>query len=170
MLTRQLHLLYKELIHSREYLFIMNKTLRQKAEVDVLRAGTVRNQQVLQKALRRRGFKVGQATLSRDIRELNLIKTAAGYSLGDSNGERHAGLPPASRLLKEFLLEVRAAQNMLILKTIVGSAQPVAVAMDREDWHEVVGTVGGDDTVLVVCHDKDNAKRLAQRIHEMLKQ
>jgi len=84
----------------------------------------VRNQEALQKALQRRGFKVGQATLSRDIRELNLAKTAAGYSLGENGGGAHAGLPPTSRLIKEFLLEVRAAQNLLILKTVVGSAQP----------------------------------------------
>lgn len=148
---------------------MMNKTLRQKAELEVLREGVMRNQQTLQKVLRRRGFKVGQATLSRDIRELNLIKTAAGYSLGDNGAGRHAGLPPASRLLKEFLLEVRVAQNLLILKTVVGSAQPVAVAMDREGWPEIVGTVGGDDTILIVCPDKEDARRLAQRIQEMLK-
>jgi len=146
----------------------MNKTLRQKAELEVLRGGAVRNQEALQKALQRRGFKVGQATLSRDIRELNLAKTAAGYSLGENGGGAHAGLPPTSRLIKEFLLEVRAAQNLLILKTVVGSAQPVAAAVDRQDWPEIVGTIGGDDTILVVCPDKEDAKKLAQRIEEML--
>ena len=128
----------------------------------------MRNQHALQKALRHRGFKVGQATLSRDIRELNLVKTATGYSLGDNGGGAHAGLPPAARLIKEFLLEVRTAQNLLILKTVVGSAQPVAAAMDRQDWPEIVGTIAGDDTIMVVCPDKEDARKLAQRIEEML--
>jgi len=146
----------------------MNKTLRQKAVLDLLKQGSLANQQALQKALRRRGFKVGQATLSRDIRELNLIKTAHGYSLSQGEGAVHSGLPPVSRLLREFLLEVRVAQNLLVLRTIVGSAQPVAAAMDQQDWPELVGTIAGDDTVLVVGSDKDDARKLAHRIQEMV--
>jgi len=145
----------------------MNKTLRQRTELEVLREGSLPNQEALQRALRRRGFKVGQATLSRDIRDLNLIKTAHGYTLPQGEELAH-GLPPVSRLMKEFVFEVRAAQNLLVLKTIVGSAQPVAAAMDQQDWPELVGTIGGDDTVLVVCPDKEDAKKLAHRIQEML--
>jgi len=146
----------------------MNKTLRQKAELDLLREGAVANQEALQKALRRRGFKVGQATLSRDIRDLNVIKTPAGYSLSQGDGALHSGLPPIPRLLREFLLEVRGAHNLLVLKTIVGSAQPVAAAMDQQDWPELVGTIAGDDTVLVICPDKEDAKKLAGRIQELV--
>jgi transcriptional regulator of arginine metabolism len=146
----------------------MNKTLRQRAELEVLREGPSPSQEALQKALRRRGFKVGQATLSRDIRDLNLVKTAAGYALPQGEELLHSGLPPVARLMKEFVLEVRAAQNLLVLKTIVGSAQPVAAAMDQQDWPELVGTIAGDDTVLVVCPDKEDAKKLAYRIREML--
>ena len=85
----------------------MNKTLRQRTELDVLREGPLPSQDALQKALRRRGFKVGQATLSRDIRDLNLIKTAHGYALPQGDEHAHSGLPPVSRLMKEFVLEVR---------------------------------------------------------------
>jgi transcriptional regulator of arginine metabolism len=63
---------------------------------------------------------------------------------------------------------VRAAQNLLVLKTIVGSAQPVAAAMDQQDWPELVGTIAGDDTVLVVCPDKEDAKKLAHRIQKTI--
>jgi transcriptional regulator of arginine metabolism len=146
----------------------MNKTLRQRTELEMLREGTLPSQEALQKALRRRGFKVGQATLSRDIRDLNLIKTAHGYTLAQDEEPAHLGLPPITRLIKEFVLEVRVAQNLLVLKTVVGSAQPVAVAMDRQDWPELVGTVAGDDTVLVISPDKDAAKKLAHRIQGML--
>ena len=72
------------------------------------------------------------------------------------------------RLVREFVLDVRPAQNLLVIKTIVGSAQPVAAALDEQEWQEVVGTIAGDDTILIVCPDKDDAKKLAARIEEML--
>jgi transcriptional regulator of arginine metabolism len=146
----------------------MNKTLRQRAILQSLKQGTFASQDDLQRVLRKRGFKVGQATLSRDIRDLNLSKTSGGYAL--SNGENGAGvaLPPVSRLVREFVLDVRSAQNLLVVKTIVGSAQPVAAALDEADWSEVVGTIAGDDTILIVCPDKEEGRKLAGRIEEML--
>jgi transcriptional regulator of arginine metabolism len=146
----------------------MNKTLRQRLILELLRAGPVINQEELQRSLRKRGVRVGQATLSRDIRDLNLSKTAAGYTL--PLGEHVAGLalPPVSRLVREFVLEVRPAQNLLVIKTSIGSAQPVAAALDEEDWPETVGTIAGDDTILIVCPDKEQARGLAARIDGML--
>jgi transcriptional regulator of arginine metabolism len=146
---------------------MMNKTLRQRAVLDVLKHGTIASQEDLQRLLRKRGFKVGQATLSRDIRDLNLSKTSHGYSLPQGDGAGIA-LPPVSRLVREFVLDVRCAQNLLVIKTIVGSAQPVAAALDETDWPQVVGTIAGDDTILIVCPDKDEARKLAGRIEEML--
>jgi len=146
----------------------MNKTLRQRAILDWLKHGSFSSQDDLQRVLRKRGFKVGQATLSRDIRDLNLSKTHHGYSLPQGEGAAAVALPPASRLVREFVLDVRSAQNLLVVKTIVGSAQPVAAALDEADWPEVVGTIAGDDTILIVCPDKELAHRLAGRIGEML--
>jgi transcriptional regulator of arginine metabolism len=111
---------------------------------------------------------VGQATLSRDIRDLNLSKTAHGYSLPTGESSAALALPPVSRLVREFVLGIRSAQNLLVVKTIVGSAQPVAAAMDETDWSELVGTIAGDDTILIVCPDKDDAKKLSSRIEGML--
>ena len=145
----------------------MNKTLRQRAVLDVLKHGSIASQEDLQRHLRRRGFKVGQATLSRDIRDLNLSKTSQGYALPQGDGVG-AALPPVSRLVREFVLDIRSAQNLLVIKTIVGSAQPVAAALDETDWNELVGTIAGDDTILIVCPDKDQARGLAGRIEEML--
>ncbi|MGB0014452.1 MAG: ArgR family transcriptional regulator, partial [Candidatus Sulfotelmatobacter sp.] len=68
----------------------------------------------------------------------------------------------------EFVLDVRPAQNLLVLKTIVGSAQPVAAAIDEQEWEEMVGTIAGDDTILIICPDKDAARKVAARIEEML--
>jgi transcriptional regulator of arginine metabolism len=122
----------------------------------------------LQRTLRKRGFKVGQATLSRDIRDLNLSKTAAGYTLSQGEGAASLALPPVQRLVREFVLDVRPAQNLLVVKTIIGSAQPVAAALDEQEWGEVVGTIAGDDAILIVCPDKDAARKVAVRIEEML--
>jgi transcriptional regulator of arginine metabolism len=146
----------------------MDKALRQRAVLEALKQGPLANQEDLQRALRKRGFKVGQATLSRDIHDLNLSKTAAGYALPQGEGAGALALPPVQRLVREFVLEVRSAQNLLVVKTIIGSAQPVAAALDEQEWEGVMGTIGGDDTILIVCPDKDAAKKVALRIEEML--
>jgi transcriptional regulator of arginine metabolism len=146
----------------------MNKLLRQRAVLELLKHEPVASQEDLQRALRKRGIKVGQATLSRDIRDLGLSKTANGYSLPHGDASSSPALPPVSRLVREFVFEVRTAQNLLVIKTSVGSAQPVAAALDEEDWPEAVGTIAGDDTILIVCPDKDDAKKLAERIRGMV--
>jgi transcriptional regulator of arginine metabolism len=143
----------------------MSKALRQKVILEVLDESSVSSQEDLQRALGKRGLKVGQATLSRDIHELGLVKTGSGYVLP---GEAEPTPPPVSRLVREFVLEVKAAQNLLVIKTTVGSAQPVAAALDGQDWEEAIGTIAGDDTILMVCSDNRGAKRLATRIQEML--
>jgi len=146
----------------------MNKTLRQRALLQALKESSISSQEELKRVLRKRGFKVGQATLSRDIRDLNLSKTPHGYTLPSGEAPSGLVLPPVERLVREFVLEVRSAQNQLVIKTIVGSAQPVAAALDEADWSEIVGTIAGDDTVLIVCPDRDEARKLAGRIEEML--
>jgi len=151
------------------------KARRQAVILDVIREQQVRSQEQLRRQMRGAGFDVTQATLSRDIRELGLVKTADGYSLptngnGNGNGHGHsdAALPSVSRLVREFVTSVRAAQNLLVTKTSVGSAQPVAAALDSENWPEAIGTIAGDDTILIVCTDSRSAGRLAGRIQGML--
>src|SRR6202049_2939440 len=146
----------------------MNKALRQRAVLEALRQGPIDNQEDLQRALRKRGFKVGQATLSRDMRDWNLSKTAGGYAWPQGEGAAGLALPPVQRLVREFVLDVRPAQNLLVVKTIIGSAQPVAAALDEQEWEEVVGTIAGDDAILIFCPDKDAVERVAMRIGEML--
>jgi transcriptional regulator of arginine metabolism len=146
----------------------MSKAARQKAILDVLRKGPVSSQEDLQRAVNRLGFAVGQATLSRDIREMGLVKGGHGYTLPEA-GQGPTLMPPSVfRLVQDFLLEIREAQNLLVLKTKVGSAQPVAAGLDAETWPEILGTIAGDDTVLVISSDAKSARRLAIRIREML--
>ena len=144
----------------------MSKLSRQQAIVELAHEGPLPNQQELCKVLARRGIQVTQATLSRDLNELRLVKTSEGYILpnGNSSGEP---LPDVSRLVQEFVREVRRAQNLLVIKTIPGSAQPVAVAIDAESWDEVVGTVAGDDTLLIITGSNKNARMLQARLEGM---
>lgn len=134
--------------------------------VDLAHEGPLPNQQELVKVLARRGFLVTQATLSRDINELRLVRTPEGYTL--SNGDVPTEpVPAVSRVVGEFVREVRRAQNLLVIKTTTGGAQPVAFAVDAEGWDEVVGTVAGDDTVLVITSDNKAAKTLQTRLEDM---
>ncbi len=144
----------------------MSKTARHKAILDLLDDGPVESQEVLQQILERKGFDVGQATLSRDIHELKLVKGPEGYRRAADNAATEGVLPSVMQLAHQFVLEVRQAQNMLVVKTTVGSAQPVAAAFDASRWPEVVGTIAGDDTVLVIATDNRKAQSLARRIRE----
>lgn len=144
----------------------MAKLARQQTILELAHEGPLPNQQELCKVLARRGFQVTQATLSRDINELRLVKTAEGYILqnGDMPSEP---MPAVSRVVREFVREVRRAQNLLVIKTIPGSAQPVAVAIDGEGWDEVVGTVAGDDTILIISGNNKKARQLQTRLEGM---
>jgi transcriptional regulator of arginine metabolism len=146
----------------------MSKAARQKAILELLHRGRVESQEELQGFLAKRGFEAGQATLSRDIRELGLVKTSDGYAAARGATVVEPILPSVSRLVREFVVDVRLAQNLIVLKTSVGSAQPVAAAVDAEDWPEVVGTLAGDDTILVISPDNRTAQQLVRRIQGML--
>ena len=134
----------------------------------------VANQDELRRKLRRRGFEVTQATLSRDIHELRLSKGPGGYSLPGVNGNSGAAAvpddapPSVAEVLEGFGLRVRQAMNQVIVGTVMGGAQPVAAALDHEGWPEVLGTIAGDDTVLVICPDPRRAGDVEARLRTIL--
>jgi transcriptional regulator of arginine metabolism len=103
-------------------------------------------------------------TLSRDIRELGLAKTSDGYR---QIAASEAG-PALETLAAEFLHDVRLAQNLIVLKTSPGHANSVAVALDDEEWPEVVGTLAGDDTILVIAPDSATAEAVRAKFLTML--
>lgn len=150
------------------------KDLRHNAIRDLLAHSRVTNQDELRRKLRRRGIQVTQATLSRDIHELRLFKGPGGYSLpnGTANGASAAdeddAPPTIEEMLNSFGLRVVHAMNQVILRTVMGGAQPVAAALDRQDWAEVVGTIAGDDTVLVICQDQRRAGEVENRLRKIL--
>jgi len=148
----------------------MSKISRQTLILELVRRGPVANQEQLRLSLLQQGFDVTQATLSRDIHELGLAKTPEGYAIPNGNGDHppEAAASAATRLVREFVRDIKEAQNLIVVKTAAGSAQPVAFALDAENWPELVGTVGGDDTILVIAHSKKSAHKLAARLQEML--
>ena len=147
-----------------------HKRFRQGQILKVLAGPPVASQDELRRQLVHLGVRVTQATLSRDLRELRLVKTAEGYRpLSAGAAEETSSIPALARALKEFLLDVRPAQNMLVLKTPPGGAQPIAAALDAERWKEVAGTLAGDDTVLIVTPSRTGRAAVQKRIEEMLR-
>jgi len=146
------------------------KYQRHNAIRDLVASSLVTNQDQLRRKLRRRGFEVTQATLSRDIHEMRLSKGPGGYSLPNGNGAavEDDGPPPVAEMMESFGLRARQAMNQVVVGTMKGGAQPVAAALDREGWAEVVGTVAGDDTVLVICPDPRQASEVEARLRKML--
>src|SRR5579864_9590972 len=141
----------------------MSKLSRHSVIRDLVFEREVGSQDDLRRLLFRRGHRVTQATLSRDIHELGLVKTDQGYKLPQGE-EAELSLPSIERLIQTFVYDVRTALNQVVIKTSAGSAQPVSAAIDAEDWDEVVGTIGGDDTILVIAPDAKVAEKLARRI------
>jgi len=137
----------------------------------LIAAESIASQDELRRKLARRGFAVTQATLSRDIHELRIYKGPAGYALpnGSAHADEQEDEPSVEQVLESFGIAVRQAQNQLVLRTTSGAAQPVALAIDHEVWSEVVGTLAGDDTILIVCPDTKKATALREKLERMIR-
>ena len=146
-----------------------HKRMRQGQILKLIGGEAVANQDELRRRLGQMGVRVTQATLSRDLRELRLVKTAEGYRPLNAVAETPAPVPQLARALREFLVEVRPAQNMLVLKTPPGGAQPLAAAVDAEHWKEVAGTLAGDDTVLIITPSRSARAAIQQRMEDLLR-
>ena len=147
-----------------------HKKFRQGQILKLLTGEAVASQDDLRRQLIHLGVRVTQATLSRDLRELRLVKTVDGYKpLAAAKSEEPSPVPALARALKEFLLDIRPAQNMLILKTPPGGAQALAAAVDSEHWKEVAGTLAGDDTVLIITPSRTTRAAIQKRVEDMLR-
>jgi len=146
-----------------------HKKLRQGQILKLIDAEQVSSQDELRRRLAHLHFRVTQATLSRDLHELGLVKTSEGYRQLATAAEDSHAMPPLARALREFLLDIRPAQNLVVLKTPPSGAQPLAAALDAERWSEVLGTVAGDDTVLIITATRQAAAKLRQRIEDLLR-
>jgi transcriptional regulator of arginine metabolism len=139
----------------------MNKTFRQGQILKVIRGKRILTQEDLARELKASfGLEATQVTLSRDIRELGLLKTPDGYRQVTAS----AAGPDLATIAGELLQDVRTAQNLIVLRTSPGNANALAVALDKQNWPEVVGTIAGDDTILIVAPDSATADKLSKKL------
>jgi transcriptional regulator of arginine metabolism len=142
----------------------LSKSYRHGQILNLIRSRPVHTQEELAQELKKTGVAATQVTLSRDIRELRLVKTPEGYQEIASDETK----PQFAMLASEFLRDVRRAQNLIVLRTAPGHASSVAVALDNEDWPEVVGTIAGDDTIMVIATDNNTAERICRKFLKIL--
>jgi transcriptional regulator of arginine metabolism len=142
----------------------MTKTYRQGQILKLIRTKRIATQEEIAHELAKQGIAATQVTLSRDIRDLRLVKTREGYQ---EMAAEETG-PEFALLAAEFLLDVLIAQNLVILKTSPGHANSVAVSLDGERWPGVVGTIAGDDTILVIAPDSATAEAVQEKLLGML--
>ena len=148
------------------------KAYRQSIVLDLVDREAISSQEQLRRRLHARGVAVTQATLSRDIKELGLVKRAADGAYSRHGPGAAAGVVRDTQLRRavaEYLRRITRVQQLLVLRTDPGQAQPLAVAIDRALLPEVVGTIGGDDTVLLVTPDGRRARTLARRLETWAK-
>ncbi len=145
------------------------KSRRQGLILELIDREPLRNQEALRRRLHQRGFKATQATISRDVKDLGLVKRSGDGAYQRPGAE--AASPPTvmnalERLAAEFLRRVDRVQQLVVLRTGAGQAQPLALAIDRAQWPDAVGTIAGDDTILLVARDERRAAALVRRLEE----
>ena len=143
------------------------KARRQAAVLEVINREEIRSQEQLRAKMRARGYDVTQATLSRDVRDLGLVKRSADGAYQQQGAEPQ--VPPAAgaalqRAKAEYASGVDCVQQLVVVRTGAGMAQPLALAIDRAKLDDVVGTLAGDDTILVISRDARHAKALARQL------
>ena len=148
------------------------KTIRQMAILDIIAKQDVETQEELAEALRARGIQVTQATVSRDIKVLRLLKVltpSGSYKYATADKAENGLSERFIRMLAESLLSVAASNNLIVVKTLSGSANVAAEALDSLHWPEILGTLAGDNTILLIIRSEAEAPDVVRRIQEMIK-
>ena len=146
------------------------KARRQSAVLDVIQRQSVRSQEQLRRLLRAAGFDVTQATLSRDVRELGLVKggiDGAYQSAAPTGSNGSASKSLLNRALADYLMRVDQVQQLVVIRTGPGQAPLLGVALDSARLPEVVGTIAGDDTILAVAPDARRARALVKKLERL---
>ena len=147
----------------------MSKPQRHTTIRELIQTHRIGSQEQLRELLETRGFDVAQATLSRDIRELGLIKMPEedGGAVYTVPAHVTDPTPALSRLLPALFLGADGVGNLLVVKTLTGGAQPVAVAIDWQEWPEVVGTIAGDDQILLILREAKQLPEMIERLESL---
>jgi transcriptional regulator of arginine metabolism len=146
----------------------MDNLYRRTQILNLLRTDPEVTQEELRRKLARHSIQVTQATVSRDLEELGLVKTRSGYRLPEAAAPPAPVQPTLQVILKEFLREASQAANLVVLKTYPGNAHSVAAALDAQDWPGVVGTVAGDDTIFVAAGSIREAAQIRKKIRSIV--
>lgn len=141
-----------------------DKLRRQLIVRRLLQRGTVASQDELQRLLHEHGIEVTQATLSRDLRELGVLKGPGGYVLPDSGPSTPVDAGAATLVLRSYLRDAVPAGTLIVAKTGPGQAPALALEFDRGAWPEIVGTIAGDDTVFIATESSSAARALASKL------
>ena len=147
----------------------MNRAQRHHKILKAVSSAPILSQAELCHRLKEQGIQVTQATLSRDLRDLNLVKTPQGYKLPEALNVSSSSQTPLHlrQTLSQSMTEVVAAHNMVVVKTYPGNASSLALSLDRVGWRDIVGTVAGDDTILVVTPDAARARAVKRRLMQL---
>lgn len=149
-----------------------SKRERQHAILELIGTREIGSQEELRQLLHKQGWDVTQSTLSRDLRDLRVarVPTPDGvrYVAGDSSGDDGARAP-LSAILPQLFVSLDGVGPLLVLRTVIGGAQPVASALDSESSADVLGTIAGDDTILMICRSEQARERLARRLSALAK-
>ena len=147
------------------------KSRRHAKILELIRDNHIDTQEELLKKLREDGFDVTQATVSRDIKELRLVKTLSNdgrykYSTGKDTGKNISS--KFYSLFSDSAVSVDCAKNIVVIKTLTGMAQAVCAAMDTMSWNGVAGTLAGDDTIFIVCKEDYLAAQLSEELKKLI--
>lgn len=146
-----------------------NKRERHDTILEIIDSRHVSSQEDLRKLLLQRGWDVTQATLSRDLRELRLarVPTTEGARYAVTDGSIEESRAALDTLLPQLFMRIDGVSEMLVLRTVPGGAQPIASALDGEGWSDILGTVGGDDTIMIVCRSVAARDRVMRKLRSL---
>ncbi len=144
------------------------RRLRHKAILELVRSGEIASQEDLMRGLKARNIAVSQSTLSRDIQELRLAKAGGIYTVVEAEPAVQHSEGSLARIIREFIVDIEVAQNILVVKTGPGHASTVSQALDETGWPEWVGSIAGENTVFVVARSGKDAKKLEGRLRKLL--
>jgi len=146
----------------------MAKRQRHTTITEIVGTKRIRNQSELADALKRAGHRVTQPTLSRDIAELGLVKGPAGYSLPEQVEQPNISDAELRSTARRFILDAFVSNNLVMVKTFTGSASFVSYMLDRAGWDELVGTITGEDTILMMTRSNKSANHIGRQIKNLL--
>ncbi len=149
----------------------MNKGQRHMRIREIITNYTIETQDEIVDRLREAGYNVTQATVSRDIKELHLVKVPmqdGRYKYSLPADQRFNPLQKLQRALSDAFISIDGASHFLVLKALPGNGNAIAVLIDQLDWNEIIGTISGDDTILIICRTEDSRELVSNRLLEML--